>query len=108
MRTIYVFVCMPMGDRSEKEILSQFDRANSYCKNIFGPGKYEIMDSYLELSNIFSRRSLYCRFNSLRILMDADVLLVYPGSEKKWGCQVEIEEARRSGIPTIYMTKEEI
>lgn len=42
---------------------------------------------------------------SIRLLSDADVLVMMPGWEKANGCVIERECALRYGIPIVYHTK---
>lgn len=42
---------------------------------------------------------------SIRLLSDADILVMMPGWEKANGCVIERECALRYGIPIVYHTK---
>ena len=94
-----VFVSLPMGDKSDEEI--RRDQI-SMARIAVPPGvEYEVIDTLLEAPEDCKNPGVWYIAESLKLMVDADLVVI----DKYWrnynGCRVEHMVASLYGIPVV-------
>lgn len=94
-----IFISQPMRDKSDKEILSERERAAGFASAILADD-VEVIDSFFQNAPA-DAKPLWYLGESLKLLATADVAYFVPGWNEARGCKIENLCAKEYGIPII-------
>ena len=97
-----IFISQPMRGKTDKEILSERNRAIKVIQETISEEDIEIIDNFLK-KEIPTRvnEQLWYLGESLMILSTADIAYFVKGWDKARGCKIEHECAVQYGLKTI-------
>lgn len=107
MRTVKVFLCVAMSDRSNEEILNDLDVMRVTIAEAVNAAGHEVelefVDNFDCVRPEGNTQKAYFIGEAIKKLGDCDVLFYMPKARKQPGCQTEIDYCRNYGIPTLAL-----
>lgn len=108
MRTIKVFVSLPMKGLSNEEIMEAFHKSDTQLKELFDGYDVKVMHQTLGTAipedeiRQYTHPELYFFGEGIKSLMSkSDIVAFYPGWKVARGCNAEYELAKAYGIPVL-------
>lgn len=96
-----IFISQPMRGRSQEDILRDRAKIKEYAVKRFG-NDVVFLDQHLDFSGTVS--PLKALGEAIKVLADADLFILSPGSKESRGGQIELQCAVRYGIPLVTIT----
>lgn len=96
-----IFISQPMRGKTDAEILAERERAIKAAKTKWGAG-VEVLESFFQDSPV-GVKPLWFLGESLKVMADADAVILCPNWHLTRGCIVEAAAANRYNIPTFVM-----
>lgn len=100
-----IFISQPMQGKNDAEILAERERAIKAAKAKWGD--VETLESFFQ-GGPAEAKPLWFLGESLKVMADADVVIVCKGWSEARGCKVEFYAADVYGIPDFGMVGDEI
>lgn len=108
MRTIKIFVSLPMKGLSNEKIMEAFLESDTQLKELFDGYDIKVMHQTLGSAipedevRQYTHPELYFFGSGIKELMSkSDIVAFYPGWKVARGCNAEYELAKAYGIPTL-------
>lgn len=105
-RKINVFISVPMGDKTkqqiEDELTSHINKVYDYVQRNFNKN-CRILESLFD--NVDALMPIQCLAESIKIMADADLVVMYPDWQYARGCIIEHNVATLYGKPILYINK---
>lgn len=96
-----IFISQPMRGKTDAEILAERERAIKAAKTKWGAG-VEVLESFFQDAPV-GAEPLWFLGESLKVMADADAVILCPNWRLTRGCIVEAAAANRYNIPTFVM-----
>lgn len=96
-----IFISQPMRGKTDAEILAERERAIKAAKTKWGAG-VEVLESFFQDAPV-GAKPLWFLGESLKVMADADAMILCPNWRLTRGCIVEAAAANRYNIPTFVM-----
>jgi hypothetical protein len=96
-----IFISQPMQNKTDAEILAERERAIKAAKTKWGAG-VEVLESFFQDAPV-GAKPLWFLGESLKVMADADAVILCPNWCLTRGCIVEAAAANRYNIPTFVM-----
>ena len=96
-----IFISQPMRGKTDAEILAERDLAIKAAKTKWGAG-VEVLESFFQDAPV-GAKPLWFLGESLKVMADADAVILCPNWCLTRGCIVEAAAANRYNIPTFVM-----
>ena len=96
-----IFISQPMRGKTDAEILAERERAIKAAKTKWGAG-VEVLESFFQDAPV-GAKPLWFLGESLKVMADADAVILCPNWHLTRGCIVEAAAADRYNIPTFGM-----
>lgn len=96
-----IFISQPMRGKTDAEILAERERAIKAAKTKWGAG-VEVLESFFQDAPV-GAKPLWFLGESLKVMADADAVILCPNWRLTSGCIVEAAAANRYNIPTFVM-----
>lgn len=96
-----IFISQPMRGKTDAEILAERERAIKDAKTKWGAG-VEVLESFFQDAPV-GAKPLWFLGESLKVMADADAVILCPNWRLTRGCIVEAAAANRYNIPTFVM-----
>lgn len=96
-----IFISQPMQGKTDAEILAERERAIKAAKTKWGAG-VEVLESFFQDAPV-GAKPLWFLGESLKVMADADAVILCPNWRLTRGCIVEAAAANRYNIPTFVM-----
>lgn len=101
-----IFISQPMQGKTDAEILAERERAIKAAKTKWGDD-VEVLESFFQDAPV-GAKPLRFLGESLKVMADADAVIVCKGWSDARGCKVEFYAADVYGIPDFSMVGDEI
>lgn len=108
MRTIKIFVSLPMKGLSNEKIMEAFHESDTQLKELFDGYDIKVMHQTLGSAipedeiRQYTHPELYFFGDGIKSLMSkADIVAFYPGWKVARGCNAEYELAKSYNIPVL-------
>ena len=108
MRTIKIFVSLPMKGLSNEEIIKAFDKSDTQLKELFDGYDIKVLHQTLGSAipedeiRQYTHPELYFFGDGIKSLMSkSDIVAFYPGWKVARGCNAEYELAKAYKVPTL-------
>lgn len=103
---INVFISVPMHDRTkqqiEDELTSHINKVYDFVQRNFNKN-CRILESLLD--NADALTPIQCLAESIKIMSDADLVVMYPDWQYARGCIIEHSVATLYGKPILYINR---
>ena len=96
-----IFISQPMRGKTDAEILAERERAIKAAKTEWGAG-VEVLESFFQDAPV-GAKPMWLLGESLKVMADADAVILCPNWHLTRGCIVEAAAANRYNIPTFVM-----
>lgn len=96
-----IFISQPMQGKTDDEILAERERAIKVAKAKWGDD-VEVLESFFQ-SAPTEARPVWFLGESLKVMADADAVIVCKGWSAARGCKVEIVAAEAYKLPVFFM-----
>lgn len=101
-----IFISQPMRGKTDAEILAERERVIKAAKAKWGDD-VEVLESFFRGAPT-EAKPLWFLGESLKIMADADAIILCKGWSEARGCKVELYAADVYGIPDYCMSDDEI
>ena len=96
-----IFISQPMRGKTDTEILAERERAIKAAKAKWGDD-VEVLESFFQDAPV-GAKPLWFLGESLKVMADADAVILCPNWLLTRGCSVEAAAANRYNMPTSVM-----
>lgn len=96
-----IFISQPMQGKTDAKILTERERAIKAAKAKWGDD-VEVLESFFHGAPV-GAKPLWFLGESLKVMADADAVILFPNWSLARGCIVEAAAANRYNIPTFVM-----
>lgn len=101
-----IFISQPMQNKTDAEILAEREKAIKAAKSWWGDD-VEILESFFQDAPT-EAKPLWFLGESLKVMADADVVIVCKGWSDARGCKVEIVAADAYKLPVFFLIGDEL
>ena len=101
-----IFISQPMRGKTNTEILAERERVIKAAKAKWGDD-VEVLESFFQGAPT-EAKPLWFLGESLKVMADADAIILCKGWSCARGCKVELHAADEYGIPVFIMVGDEI
>lgn len=96
-----IFISQPMRGKTDAEILAEREQAIKAAKTKWGAG-VEALESFFQDAPA-EAKPLWFLGESLKVMADADAVIVCKGWSEARGCKVEIATADAYKLPVFFL-----
>lgn len=101
-----IFISQPMHGKNDAEILAERERAIKAAKTKWGDD-VEVLESFFQGAPA-EAKPLWFLGESLKVMADADAVIVCKGWSEARGCKVEIAAADAYKLPVFFLVSDKL